>query len=239
MPLFYSKLRPLHLKDHADLAIKEGATFAFAAGATAVPIVVGEFMSAAHDYPIVFSAGAQPVPLAMLGLQKGTNLFVDKNGKWEPGAYVPGYVRRYPFFLVDAPEGNRRVLFIDEDSDHLTHKGGAPLIAGGKPSETAQNVLKFCDAYAEDQRITREFCEAVVKLDLLDKRNLTINLPGGKKLLLKDLLVIDPRKFEALPDSVFLEWRKRKWLFAAYCHFVSGANWARLALKGGGSMALR
>lgn len=239
MPLFYKNLKPLHLKDHADLALKQGAGFAFAAEATAVPLVVGEFMAAARDYPIIFSGTENPVPLVMLGLRKGTNLYVDKDGVWQQGAYVPAYVRRYPFYLVEAQEGRRRILFVDEDSDHLSHNGGAPLVADSKPSETAQNVLKFCEAYAEDQRNTREFCEAVVALDLLDKRDLAVSLPGGKKLVLKDILVIDPRKFEALPDKVFLEWRDRKWLFAVYCHFISGANWQRLAIKDGGTMAFR
>ena len=175
----------------------------------------------------------------MLGLRKGENLFVDKDGKWETGAYVPAYVRRYPFYLVEAKEGRRRVLFVDEDSDHLTKNGGAALVDDGKPSKTAQNALKFCEAYAEDQRNTREFCEAVAALDLLEKRDLAVNLPGGKKLVLKDILIIDPRKFEALPDDVFLDWRNRKWLFAVYCHFLSGSNWQRLALHGGGTMAFR
>lgn len=239
MPLFYKNLRPLHLKDHADLALKEGAGYAFAAEATAVPLTVGEFMAAARDYPIIFSGTESPVPLAMLGLHRGENLFVDKDGKWQAGAYIPAYVRRYPFYLVEAQEGRRRVLFIDEDSDHLTHDGGAALVADGKPSDTAQNILKFCEAYAEDQRNTREFCEAVVALDLLDKRDLAVNLPGGKKLMLKDILVIDPRKFEKLSDDVFLDWRKRKWLFAVYCHFISSANWARVALRGGGAISFR
>jgi hypothetical protein len=188
---------------------------------------------AGKDYPIVFGPGNIPAPVAFMGLGKGENLFVRPDGTWLPGAYIPAYVRRYPFLLVDSPENKRRILFVDEASPSVTRGKGTPLIADGKPTEAAQNALKFCEAYAFDQRKTREFCEALVAQDLLETRNITITLPGGRKVMLKDMRAISPRKFEEMPDGKYLEWRKNKWLFPAFCHFQSALNWQRLAERAG------
>lgn len=228
-PLFYQKLRPLHLTDHADLKLKSPMTYEFAAATVAVPVLLGEFLTAGRDYPIVFGPADPPVPVAFMGLYKGQNLYVNKDGSWEAGAYIPAYIRRCPFLLAEVGEAKRRILFVDEASPNVVRGGeGVPLIADGKPSETATNALRFCEAYAYDQEQTRMFGEALVALGLLEPRNINLVMPGGQKILLKDIRVISPKKFEELPDSVYLDWRKRKWLFPAYCHFQSGINWQHL-----------
>ena len=228
-PLFYQKLRPLHLTDHADLKLKSPMTYEFAAATVAVPVLLGEFLTAGRDYPIVFGPANPPVPVAFMGLYKGQNLYVNKDGSWEAGAYIPAYIRRCPFLLAEVGEAKRRILFVDEASPNVVRGAeGTPLVADGKPSETAQNALRFCEAYAYDQEQTRMFGEALMALDLLEPRNISLVMPGNQKMLLKDIRVISPKKFEELPDSVYLDWRKRKWLFPAYCHFQSGINWQHL-----------
>lgn len=233
LPLFYEKPRPLHLRDHANLGIVQPPNYAFAAGAAAMPILVGEFLMAGRDYPIVFGPGDPPVPVVFLGLRQGENFFVQPDGTWLPGNYVPAYVRRYPFLLVEAANNKRRLLFVDEASPAVTRNGGVPLIVDGKPTEAANAALKFCEAYAVDQENTRQFSQAVASHNLLEVRNINLTLPNGKKITLQDVRVISPRKFEELPDSVYLEWRKKRWLFPAYCHFQSGLNWQRLADRAG------
>jgi len=59
---------------------------------------------AARTYPIVFSAAAPTVPFAVVGLRENENLFVDATGNWRDDAYIPAYVRRYPFCLVETDQ---------------------------------------------------------------------------------------------------------------------------------------
>src|SRR5262245_49510004 len=69
----------------------------------ALPLSFTEFSVACRDYPIAFlNAGdaGNFVPMVVLGLETQQNLFVTKDGVWETSAYVPAYVRRYPFCMT-------------------------------------------------------------------------------------------------------------------------------------------
>ena len=74
--------------------------FAFAAGAQAVPLTVTEFPVAALSFPIIF-AGDRRQPLAVMGVSGDANMFIQPNGYFEAGVYVPAYIRRYPFVLAN------------------------------------------------------------------------------------------------------------------------------------------
>src|SRR3546814_5217323 len=63
-------------------------------------MTIDEFVQAQRFLPIVFSAGANPVPLGLMGLNEGINTFTDDEGKLRGPTYVPAYVRRYPFMLA-------------------------------------------------------------------------------------------------------------------------------------------
>src|SRR6476660_7080861 len=56
----------------------------------AIPVTVDEFGLAQRHYPIVFSIGDNPVPIALMGLNEGVNVFLDEDGRpREQGIYIP------------------------------------------------------------------------------------------------------------------------------------------------------
>ena len=59
-----------------------------------------------------------------------------------------------------------------------------------------------------------------------------LTLPAGGVHLLKGLRMIDEERFNALPDEVFLEWRRRGWLPLVYWHWASADNFVRLTARG-------
>src|SRR3546814_14302265 len=99
LPLFYKDLVPLSSVDHADFRARPLDSAEFLVGQHAIPLTSDEFVSACRFFPIVFSAGDNPVPLALMGLNEGINTFVDDEGKLVKPVYVPAYLRRYPFLL--------------------------------------------------------------------------------------------------------------------------------------------
>jgi len=80
--------------------------------------------------------------------------------------------------------------------------------------EVAQDPLKFRDQkkYADRLRDNRA----------------NIRMAGGEQLSVTGFQVIDEAKFNALPDDVFADWRKKGWLALVYCQLLSTGSWATL-----------
>mgnify|MGYP001800861238 FL=1 len=100
LPLFYNELAPLNSQDHGDFKVGTFENANFLAETHAIPLTVDEFIDAQRSYPIVFTAGENPLPIALFGLNEGVNTFVGEDSKLLPDVYVPAYIRRYPFILA-------------------------------------------------------------------------------------------------------------------------------------------
>src|SRR6478735_10464120 len=87
--LFYSQPEPLSPDTHGKLGVKRmDGPFAFAKQGHAIPLTVGEFPLAAVTGPIIF-VGDEKLPIAVMGLNAGENMFVTPEGLFEPGVYIP------------------------------------------------------------------------------------------------------------------------------------------------------
>ena len=218
-PLFYKSVQPLHALAHASWRLKDGDA-GFAADTPFVPIVAGELAAAARDYPVVFAAdGAQP--LAILGLER-RNLFID-DGRWSVGAYVPAYVRRYPFAFVVTANPDGFALAIDSGSDRVAQAGdeGAPLFENGEPSALTRQALEFCAAFGREVELTALFTTALKEKDLLIDRRADATLPDGRKLGLDGFQIIDAEKFAALDDETIIAWQRQGILALIHFHLAS------------------
>jgi hypothetical protein len=187
---------------------------------------VVEFAVAARHYPIVFSNSAPHLPVSVCGLQTGSNAFVGNDNRWTQGCYVPAYVRRYPFILMENAEAKQFILCVDEDSDMVGKKGERVLFDDeGKPSELTNRAMELCRAYRGQYESTRRFVEELAERELLSDNSAEIRLPDDRTVKMEGYKVIDREKFDALPDDVFLEWRTKNWLPVVYSHMVSLTNW--------------
>ncbi|KPF77475.1 multidrug transporter [alpha proteobacterium AAP81b] len=178
LPLFYNSLVPLSSQLHPTHGLKPREDMAFTAGTHAVPVTVDEFPIAQRHYPIVFGLGESPAPLALVGLNEGRNMYVS-DGQWEKGAYVPAFVRRYPFMLAKlTPETQELSLCFDDASGMIAAGEGDPLFAGTEPTETTKNILQFCEEFEKAVMRTRNFIDELEKMDLLMDGEVTIQRPG-------------------------------------------------------------
>ena len=111
--LFYSKPEPLNSEAHAKIGLRRIAKpYGFASVSHVAPLTVAEFPAAAIVYPIIF-AGDKYQPLAVMGLNQTQNMFIREDGMFELGAYIPVYIRRYPFVLAADEPRERMVVCID------------------------------------------------------------------------------------------------------------------------------
>src|SRR5712692_6188772 len=149
MPLFHQNIVPLDPLRHGALKLDRGTGYGYSAAAEIVPIGLGEFDSAAHFYPILFAGKPEPIAVVVLGIGKAWNLFVNGEGIWMPGAYVPALVRAYPFVFIAEAGGGARWLGIEADAICLGPENGLPLFEEGKPTAVLSEAASFCNACQE------------------------------------------------------------------------------------------
>jgi hypothetical protein len=228
MPMFYASPRPLDRARDGKMKLNRPTNFKFASKTNAIPLLVDEFSMASAFYPIVFADGPTPVPAVVVGLKNDENLFINSEGAWIPGTYLPAYVRRYPFILMDDPSNKQFVLCIDEKCEMLKEAGEFALFEGDQPSAFTKSAMDFCAALRQQGDATDAFVKALKEHELLVSNNAEITAPDGNKFQLSGFLIIDPKKFDALPDSVILQWRKKGWLGLVYAQLLSSFRWQNL-----------
>lgn len=181
LPIFYNDLVPLNSNQHGDWRARQVDAAPHLAKTHAIPLTIDEFVQAQRFLPIIFSAGPNPVPLALMGLNEGVNTFMDEDGKLRGPAYVPAYVRRYPFMLAKLrPDSDELSLCFDPTSDVIgAYDEGDPLFEDGKPSQVTQNILGFCEQFEQAAQRTGQFVEELKSYDLLMDGEVSIQVPGN------------------------------------------------------------
>lgn len=234
--LLYSKPEPLSKEQHGGLGVVGvSQPFAFAASTHVAPLTVTEFGLAALSYPVIF-VGETYQPVAVLGLNQGQNLFIGDDGAWDFDAYVPGYVRRYPFVLAEDKQADRMIVCIDRNAPMLSDKPEMPFFDKGEPTDLTKNAIEFCNNFETERRRTESFVQLLKDLDLFATReaNFTPQNPDGTQgapQRIAEYFAVSDEKLNALPAEKLKELQGNGALPQIYAHLVSLAGWDRLIVK--------
>lgn len=229
LPLFYRSPRALEPARHAKAGLAERMDFGFARRTNAIALTATEFALAARCYPIVFSIAPPVVPFVVVGLREDENLFLESEGHWRDDAYVPAYVRRYPFIFSEVPDSTKLVLCVDEGAEHFERESRQPFFIDGKPGEAWQRVLRFSETFQTQYEDTRRFGQWLDENRMLEDRMARAELDDGQVLTLRGFRLIDPQKLRALEEAQVLELHRKGWLPLLHFHLQSLNNWAQLA----------
>jgi hypothetical protein len=226
LPLFFNDLLPLNSNDHKSWKSKKFDDVKFLGKVHAVPLTVDEFIDGQRTYPIVFSSGEDPVPLALMGLNEGVNTFVDDEGKLMDNAYIPAYARRYPFILARLrPDSDELSLCFDPTAGVVgDHKEGNELFTeAGEPSDYTKNVLDFCQKFEESGARTKAFVEQLKALDLLMDGEIAItqNDNPDKPFIYRGFRMVDEKKLRELTGEKVEELHKNGILMLIHAHLFS------------------
>lgn len=225
LPLFYKDLLPLNSRDHGDWKVGGFDDASFLAKTHAIPLTVDEFIDAQRDYPIVFTAGENPLPIALFGLNDGVNTFIGEDGKMVPDVYVPAYIRRYPFILAKLqPDSDDMSLCFDPTAGVVKkQKEGHELFADSQPTEYTNNVLEFCKKFEESGQRTRAFVEELAKLDILMDGEIAITRGEAPDapFVYRGFQMVDEAKLRELPADKLEALNKNGMLMLIHAHMFS------------------
>jgi hypothetical protein len=225
LPLLYRGLEPLNRQAHGDKKLRRLNTVPSINEAHAVPVTVDEFMLAGRFYPIIFSAGEQPVPLALMGLHEGANTFFDAAGTLiDPNIYVPAYLRRYPFMLARLSEATDQLsLCFDPTSNAVgDFDDGDALFDGENPSQATNDILAFCEQFEQAGQRTGAFMTDLQSMGLLMDGEVAIQPEGSDQpFVYRGFQMVDEAKFRDLRGDELRKMNQNGTLALIMAHLFS------------------
>lgn len=224
LPLFYNDLTPLNSRDHGNWRSRTTDKASWLIGQHAVPLTVEEFPQAQKNFPIIFADGDSPVPLALMGLNEGVNVFIDDEGKFTQNVYVPAYVRRYPFLLARlSPDAADLSLCFDPSSDLVgEYDEGHQLFEDGEPTEACKATLAFNEQFEIAGQKTAAFMEELKKHNLLMDGEVAIQQEGNDQpFIYRGFKMIDESKLREVRGDVLRTWNQNGLLPLIYAHLFS------------------
>ena len=226
LPMFYQDLMPLNTRDHMKFRNRLTESAPWLAKQHVVPLTADEFIQAARHYPIVFSSGENPLPLALMGLNEGVNTFFDDSGKLIDPVYVPAYIRRYPFILARLSQDNDDLsLCFDPTSEAVGEYDEGELLFNedGSTTDQTKSILDFCEKFEQAGMRTKALTEELAKHDLLMEGEVAIqrNANPEKPYVYKGFRMVDQEKLAQIDGETLAKWNRDGMLAIIYAHLTS------------------
>lgn len=232
LPLLYGNVVPLNRSAHSLSRIEGGPRrFGFAGSTHLLPAVIDEFAVASRHLPIVFLPGDDaPTPVFLLGIRSGSNVFVDKDGRWLAG-YLPSYIRRYPFMLGEVAD-REPLLCADETALQADGPECVPLFEGGAETAVLREMIDLTTAYFEAARRTAAAMATLQKLKLFKSVTIDVAAENNSTSSMTGIKVVDEDKLNELPGEQIAHLHASRLLGPIYAHLISLEGVKQLAEAG-------
>ena len=168
-----------------------------------VLVVPGEFEEVQREYPIFIRKDQDGgfVAVALLGLDKGENLFLD-GGRWD-ARYIPASISRGPFFLGLGKSGERAeaetAVHIDLDDPRVGIEGGELLFREhGGSSPYLDHVTGRLHLLHEGLEAAPRMFALLDELRLIQPIGIDVQLGEGKRYRLSAMFTIGMEQFQGL-----------------------------------------
>lgn len=231
--------RDRHRHAHLNTALND---MRFAAASNSFLLAATELNDAALHYPTVFvGPEGGPYTLAVLvGLRDGQNLFVDAEGHWEQGAYIPAFVRRYPFVLAqdDKAPGGEFDVCIDENHRGFSGLEGSAPAPGSQPlflpdgsnAPLLDAAIGYLTQFNAEMKRTRDFAAELDAFGLLEKKHIEVRR-GSDTAALEGFRVVSEPRIAQLKANQIKRLVEKGYLALAYAHILSMRQVQRLAAR--------
>lgn len=213
---------PISQSEFGSKRFKRYDSYAFAAKDALAPLVLKELVRATMVMPIGFAQVQEAfVPVAVLGLGNGRNLFVAPDGRWV-GRYVPAAYRGYPFVLANGPDG-KQILCYDDSSGLLSDHDGEPFFAeDGKPTQAINDILNFLTQLAVNRQATQQVCSVLQQHGMIEPWPIKLKGKQGEpERNLEGLFRINEAAFNQLDEKSLHALHQAGALPVIYCQLLS------------------
>lgn len=219
--------------DHHDLRVITRRGPEFGDAVNQVLAFPNEFENLQHHYPIVFRKSVEgPVrPVAILGLARDENLFLDGAGGWASDSYIPAMLERGPFGIAasDDPDAEPKIR-VDLDHPRISREDGARLfLAQGGNAPYLAHVMQVLGTIYTGHQLLDPMMDAFGQAGLLRPANLQARVSDNEIYAVSDVSVIDPERLAALDGDTLAALHRAGFLQAAFLAAASLGNLQRLA----------
>lgn len=193
---------PLDAELHRDLRVITARGQPYGDGTMSALAFPAEFRSLQAHYPIVFqkTAVGDFVPVALLGLSEGENLFLQ--GSFWDAHYIPMGIERQPFLI--GRDGEALSVHIDLDHPRVSTTVGEPLFtAHGATTPYLEGMSTLLGTLHEGMASVPPFIEALLKHDLLESFVLDVGESEGDAHRLAGFYTIHEERLATLaPEAL-------------------------------------
>lgn len=232
-PPGYAAVAPFDKDKHAGLGVVHKGLHGFAAKLNAVYITTTEFVQAARHYPVVFNSDESKqtfAPMIVTSLTSGSNGFVEQGGDWDKNVYIPAYVRRYPFCVVEVqpePDGAmQQLVCVDESA--LVNTDNSYFKKDGEPAEVWIKFQTFMQEYESARLATLAFTSRVNELGLFEVFEAQAFHTSGQRYHMTNMYRINEKKLKKLTAKIMREFMDKNYMYFIYAHLMSLDNFQQL-----------
>ena len=225
----YKNVKILNAKEHSFYRYLAPDNLFYAKEMTYVPITFSEVKLLCCDFPVVVIYEKDGHSTLAILTGDVSNQAINKEGKWE-GAYVPAFIGRYPFVLVeDETEEHKLSLGFDMESGCFSSPEGVALFDEvGTPDAVISERLKYLESLYKEMQITNAIIHKFAELEILEESQYSISYEDKDARTVGGFWVVNKEKLLALPDEALAEAMKSGWTELIELHLLSLKNIAKL-----------
>jgi hypothetical protein len=235
------KLAKLNSVDHASFCVAK--TYAAELGDDVMTCLVftTEMRTLQGTYPLLMQrieGHAAPLPVALMGLEKNENLFLDASDSGWTTETIPLMMQKGPFYIAkeqDSTGATRNVIALDERHPKLSLGTGERLFSdAGGYSDYLERIIALLENIEASQPHTLEFAATLDALDLITPLDFKCTLKDGSMHTLTGFYGIDEDCLQQLPETTLNSLHQKGFLLPLFMMLASQSQVSRLlAFKNG------
>jgi len=207
----YNNIKILDSKTHGFFRYTTATDFYFSKKLTLIPIAISEVKLLCCEYPIVIIM-QEDKPNLMLLTGVSENGAIDEKGAWR-GNYIPAFLRRYPFTLVEDDSSKTHHIGFDLESGLFSSPEGEALFnADGTASSSLEAVKQLLTNFQQESQITQNILMRMKEKDLLIASEFTIQKENEEAKKINGFFNIDKKRLFELENDFLIEVLQNGWM---------------------------